>query len=116
MAKGKSWLRWRMLPVTHSLLLALWLVPAAGAYQLPVAISLLCLYVMALMACRVEDKTGLLWLGAMLFVIADSLIGVNKFAQFAYAIPVIVSCYFAGQALIALGLVRLERQANPISR
>ncbi len=55
----------------------------------------------------VEDKPGLLWLGAMLFVIADSLIGVNKFAQpFAYAIPVIVSCYFAGQVLIAAGSVR----------
>lgn len=110
MAKGKPWLRWRMLPVTlYSLLLALWLVPAAGAYQVPVAIYLLCLYAMALMACRVEDEAGLLWLGAMLFVIADSLIGVNKFAQpFAYAIPVIVSVYFAGQALIALGVVRLQ--------
>src|SRR5690554_1617529 len=82
MAKGKSWLRWRMLPVTlYSLLLAVWLVPASGAYQIPVAIYLLCLYTMAFMACRVEDKTGLLWLGAMLFVIADSLIGVNKFAM-----------------------------------
>lgn len=108
LAKGKPWLRWRMLPVTlYCLLLALWLVPAAGAYQLPVAIYLLCLYAMALMACRVEDTPGLLWLGAMLFVIADSLIGVNKFAQpFAYAVPVIVSCYFAGQVLIALGVVK----------
>jgi hypothetical protein len=43
----------------------------------------------------------------MLFVIGDSLIGVNKFAQpFAYAVPVIVNCYFAGQALIAVGVVR----------
>ena len=99
-----------MLPVTlYSLLLAMWLVPAAGAYQLPVAIYLLCLYVMALMACRVEDKPGLLWLGAMLFVIADSLIGVNKFAQpFAYAVPVIVSFYFAGQALIAVGVASVR--------
>src|SRR5690606_14962284 len=74
MTRGKPWLRWRMLPVTlYSLLLALWLVPAAGAYQVPVAIYLLCLYAMAIMACRVEAKPGLLWLGAMLFVIADSL-------------------------------------------
>lgn len=112
MARGKPWMRWRMLPVTlYSVLLALWLVPAAGAYQIPVAIYLLCLYAMALMACRVEDKAGLLWLGAMLFVIADSLIGVNKFAQpFAYAIPIIVACYFTGQTLIALGLLRMQRQ------
>lgn len=112
MAKGKPWLRWRMLPVTlYSLLLALWLVPASGAYQVPVAIYLLCLYAMALMACRVEDQTGLLWLGAMLFVIADSLIGVNKFAQpLPYALVIIVSCYFMGQALIALGVVRSKAQ------
>lgn len=76
MAKGKPWLRWRMLPVTlYSLLLAVWLVPASGAYQIPVAIYLLCLYAMAFTACRVEDKTGLLWLGAMPFAYAAPVIG-----------------------------------------
>ncbi|MEJ6656408.1 MAG: lysoplasmalogenase family protein, partial [Pseudomonas sp.] len=89
-------------------------VPASGAYQVPVTIYLLCLYAMAFMACRVEDKPGLLWLGAMLFVIADSLIGANKFAMpFAYAVPVIVTIYFAGQALIGLGVVRLKNQNDP---
>jgi alkenylglycerophosphocholine/alkenylglycerophosphoethanolamine hydrolase len=110
LSSGTPWLRWRAWPVTlYCLVLALWLVPAAGAYQLPVAIYLLCLFIMAIMACRVEQQVGLLWLGAMLFVIADSLIGVNKFAQpFPYAIPVIVTCYFTGQTLIALGLLRLQ--------
>ena len=110
MAKGKPWLRWRMLPVTlYSLLLAVWLVPASGTYQIPVAFYLLSLYAMAFMACRVEDKTGLLWLGAMLFVIADSLIGVNKFAMpFEYAVPVIVTIYFTGQVLIAVGVLGLK--------
>ena len=114
MAKGKPWLNWRMLPVTlYSLLLAAWLVPASGAYQVPVAIYLLCLYAMAFMACRVENKAGLLWLGAMLFVIADSLIGVNKFAMpFAYAVPVIVTTYFTGQMLIALGVLRLKTASH----
>lgn len=111
MAQGTPWLRWRMLPVLlYSLLLAAWLVPAAGVYQIPVAIYLLCLTAMAVAACRVEPRPGLLWLGAMLFVIADSLIGVNKFAQpFAYAIPVIVTIYFTGQSLIALALIRTHR-------
>lgn len=45
----------------------------------------------------------------MLFVIADSLIGINKFAMpFEYAVPVIVTVYFTGQVLIAMGLVRLK--------
>ncbi|QIB50510.1 lysoplasmalogenase [Pseudomonas sp. OIL-1] len=118
MARGKPWLRWRMLPVTlYSLLLVLWLVPAAGAYQIPVAIYLLCLYTMAFMACRVNDKVDMLWLGAMLFVIADSLIGINKFAQpFTYAIPVIVICYFTGQTLIVLGVVRLNGQVSALTK
>ncbi len=117
LSSGTPWLLWRMLPVTlYCLVLALWLVPAAGAYQLPVAIYLLCLFVMAIMACRVERHAGLLWLGAMLFVIADSLIGVNKFAQpFPYAIPVIVTCYFTGQSLIALGLLRSQPQTKGLN-
>ena len=37
----------------------------------------------------------------MLFVVADSLIGVNKFVQpFPHAVLVIVCCYCSGQALI----------------
>lgn len=108
MARGQSWLRWRMLPVAlYAVIVAGWLVPASGAYQVPVAIYLLSLTAMALMACRVENKLGLLWLGATLFVVADSLIGVNKFAQpFVYAIPIIVTIYFTGQTLIALGLLQ----------
>lgn len=44
MAKGKPWLRWRMLPVTlYSVLLAVWLVPASGDYPVPVALYLLSL-------------------------------------------------------------------------
>lgn len=46
----------------------------------------------------------------MLFVIADSLIGVNKFAvpfafafAYAYAVPMIVTIYFTGQLLIGVG-------------
>jgi len=98
-----------------SLLLAAWLVPAFGAYQIPVAIYLLCLYAIAFMACRVEDKTGLLWLGAMLFVIAGTMIGVNKFAMpfaYAYAVPVIVTTYFTGQVLIGLGVLRLKGRGH----
>ena len=50
--------------------------------------------------------------GAMLFVVADSLIGVNKFVQpFPHAVLVIVCCYFSGQALIAWGLLRLRAAA-----
>lgn len=108
LSAGAPW-RWpRALPaIAYSALLAVWLVPRAGALQLPVAIYLGCLLGMVVLACRVEARPGLLWLGAQLFLLADSLIGVNKFATpLPHAVLVIVSLYFSGQTLIALGLLR----------
>ncbi|MEO4048894.1 lysoplasmalogenase family protein [Pseudomonas sp. CAU 1711] len=101
---------WRGLPVTlYALGMAAWMLPAAGKLQIPVAIYLSCLLAMALLAGRLERSPGPLWLGAVLFVLADSLIGVNKFVQpFPHAVEAIVSCYFAGQALIAWGLLRVS--------
>lgn len=113
LGRGRPWLLWRSLPVVlYSLLMAAWMLPAAGALQIPVAIYLSCLLAMAILAGRLESRPGPLWLGAMLFVVADSLIGVNKFVQpFPYAVLVIVTCYFSGQALIAWGLLRLRSAA-----
>lgn len=113
LGRGRPWLLWRSLPVVlYALAMAAWMLPVAGALQIPVAIYLGCLLAMAILAGRLESRPGPLWLGAMLFVVADSLIGVNKFVQpFPYAVPVIVTCYFAGQALIAWGLLRLRSAA-----
>ena len=59
-----------------------------------------------------SDGPGPLRLGALLFMLADSLIGLNKFVQpFPHAVLVIVCCYFSGQALIAWGLLRLRAAA-----
>ena len=108
LGRGRPLWRWRGLPVLlYALAMAVWMLPAAGALQVPVAIYLGCLLAMALLAGRLEPRPGPLWLGAMLFVVADSLIGLNKFVQpFPHAVEVIVSCYFSGQALIAWGLLR----------
>ncbi|MDD0842237.1 lysoplasmalogenase [Pseudomonas sp. Gutcm_11s] len=113
LGRGRPWLLWRSLPVVlYSLVMAAWMLPAAGALKIPVAIYLSCLLAMAILAGRLESRPGPLWLGAMLFVVADSLIGVNKFVQpFPYAVLVIVTCYFSGQALIAWGLLRLRNAA-----
>ncbi len=110
LGRGRSWRWWWSLPViAYAIGMTLWMLPGAGALQVPVALYFACLLTMALTAARVEDRPGPLWLGAMLFVIADSLIGVNKFIQpFPHAVLVIVSCYFTGQALIAWGLLQLR--------
>jgi alkenylglycerophosphocholine/alkenylglycerophosphoethanolamine hydrolase len=117
LARGRSWRwLWSLPVIAYSLLLAVWMVPAAKGLQIPVAVYLSCLLGMALCAARVEQSPGPLWMGAMLFVLADSLIGFNKFVQpFEHAVLVIVTCYFIGQALIAFGLLRLARGAQPDS-
>lgn len=108
LGRGRPWRWWWSLPViAYAIGMTLWMLPGAGALQVPVTFYFACLLAMALTAARVEERPGPLWLGAMLFVIADSLIGVNKFIQpFPHAVLVIVSCYFTGQALIAWGLLR----------
>lgn len=110
LGRGRPWRWWWSLPViAYAIGMTLWMLPGAGALQVPVALYFACLLAMALTAARVEERPGPLWLGAMLFVIADSLIGVNKFIQpFPHAVLVIVSCYFTGQALIAWGLLQLR--------
>jgi alkenylglycerophosphocholine hydrolase len=117
LGRGRSWLWPRVLPVLiYGLAMAAWMLPDTGALQVPVAVYLSCLLVMALLATRLEARPGPLWLGAMLFVVADSLIGVNKFVQpFPQAVLVIVACYFSGQALIAWGLLRLRASAATVA-
>jgi uncharacterized membrane protein YhhN len=108
LGSGQPW-HWRrsVAVVLYAAAMSAWMLPAAGTLLVPVAIYLSCLLAMAILAGRVETRPGPLWLGAMLFVVADSLIGVNKFVQpFPHAVLVIVTCYFSGQALIAWGLLR----------
>lgn len=113
LGRGRRRWRWRSLAaVVYALAMAAWLLPAAGALQIPVAVYLSCLLAMTVLAGRLETRPGPLWLGAMLFVVADSLIGVNKFVlPFPHAVTVIVTCYFCAQVLIAWGLLRLRAAA-----
>lgn len=113
LARGRAWrLLWSLPVIGYAVLMIAWMLPGAGALKVPVALYFVCLLAMALCAVRVERQPGPLWLGALLFVIADSLIGVNKFVQpFPQAVLVIVCCYFSGQVLIAWGLLRLQGEA-----
>ena len=115
LGRGQPWLRLNMLPaLLYGALLAVWMVPAAGTMKLPVAIYLASLLLMVLLACRLQARPGALWLGVMLFMLADSLIGLNKFVMpFAYSTPIIVCLYFSGQALITWGLLKHAGALQP---
>jgi len=110
-------LRWRWgLPLMlYAVVVLVGVLPGAAGMRLPVAVYFSCLLAMTLAAARVEERPGPLYGGAVLFLIADSLIGVNRFiAPFPFATSLIVSLYFSGQLLIAAGL--LSHSASPATR
>ena len=91
----------------------LWLLSAGlGDMKLPVTVYTLVILSMLLAAVNREKKVNrqsflLVLAGAILFVLSDSMIAINKFSQpFELARIAILSSYFTAQYLIALGCAR----------
>lgn len=88
----------------------LYLRPHLGKYRLPVMIYILVILGMGLFAPNryydYKDTGGILAVaGALLFMLSDSVLAVNKFAKpFPAAQAIILSTYFAAQWLIALSI------------
>jgi uncharacterized membrane protein YhhN len=77
----------------------------AGTMFIPVVVYCLVLSAMAFSALLVRDN---LWIniGGLAFLIADALIGVNRFiVDFEHSTSIIVSIYMSAQLLIAWGLL-----------
>jgi uncharacterized membrane protein YhhN len=101
-------LSWRALPCAlYGLLIFSILAPHLGKMKLPVAVYMVVILVMAWQAWERWGQTGqstalLAFLGAVLFVVSDSALAVNRFrGQYASAQALILSTYFAAQWLIA---------------
>ena len=84
------------------------LAPSLGRMKLPVGAYLVVILVMALTALAIPEGAPLLGLGAVLFVISDSVIALDRFrAPVPYRGPIVWITYYAGQALMALSLMAL---------
>jgi uncharacterized membrane protein YhhN len=86
------------------------LAPGAGALRVPVLVYAAAICAMAWQATERHwlagsAGSGLALAGALLFVISDSVLGLNRFRRpFRWAQAVLLATYFAGQWLIALSL------------
>lgn len=99
-----------VLPVVFAALLLWQFYPNTGALWWPVVIYVICLCGMAVLALL----SGNHWIaiGGLLFMLADSLIGVNRFwLPFEHSTPIIVSIYLTGQLLLGYGVL-LGRQSR----
>lgn len=115
--KGKLLL---FIPVAvYYAVLIMWLSPYLGDMQMPVTIYGIVISFMLMLALHMtlirNKKAGnLMVLGALFFVVSDSVLAVNKFLQpFVPASFVIMSTYGLAQYLIVKGACRYIRSVTP---
>lgn len=100
-------LEFRMPPAVYGAVLLAAMLPGLGRFMGPVFVYVVALVAMAMLAAGIEARPGRVWFGAALFLIADSLIGVDRFiAPVPYAEMVIVGLYCIAQFLIFTGMLR----------
>lgn len=81
--------------------------PGLGENLIPVTIYIAALITMAVSASLVEARPGRIYAGAVLFVISDALIGIDRFlGSFEHSLKLIIASYFIAQFLILTGALR----------
>jgi uncharacterized membrane protein YhhN len=97
-------LAWRLPLLAYGLALLAWMWPGLGDFAGPVSVYVAVLITMAWLGAGVERRPGRLYAGCTLFLIADSLIGVDRFVPaFSVNELLIVALYTTGQGLILFG-------------
>jgi uncharacterized membrane protein YhhN len=118
--RRKPWLVLPYLAYLGGLLAVLF--PGLGAMQVPVIIYACMIVGMALTALnrwrQVPDESfARVFMGAMLFVLSDSLIALNTFAQAVLPLPMprlwIMLTYMAAQFLIVTGMLQQDWRLRP---
>lgn len=90
-----------------------WLATSLGTYAVPVVIYSGAITAMTVSAILARFSTPLVWIGAMLFVISDSLIASGRFkAALPLAAYLIWPTYYLGQYFIAVGFLREKAGAR----
>jgi uncharacterized membrane protein YhhN len=89
----------------YGLAFGAWLAPSLGPLRLPVFCYIAAILAMVAAAYRANYRSRLVLLGALLFLLSDSLLGANRFKT---AIPfagfLIWTTYYAGQFALARGV------------
>lgn len=103
--------------IAYSLALAIWLVPAAGPLAIPVAIYIAAITAMAATAVIANFSTPWVRIGALLFVLSDSTLAINRFrTHVPFEGYIVWSTYYAAQLLITLGYLQSRRHAPRVQR
>ncbi|MEW5249157.1 lysoplasmalogenase [Microbulbifer discodermiae] len=98
----------RALPILVVTPLLAWLLlPAAGELATPVLVYLSAIVLMSLGAAAHRGKSGLLFAGALTFMVSDTLIAVNRFLlPLPLAGVAVMLSYYSAQCMLLYGIVR----------
>jgi uncharacterized membrane protein YhhN len=95
------------LVLLYSIAVSSWLLPTLGNLIVPVAIYMCAITAMVLSAILARFPNPWVAGGAILFLVSDSLLAVNKFkTPIPYRDVLVWSTYYAGQYGIAMGFLR----------
>jgi uncharacterized membrane protein YhhN len=90
--------------ILYGAALGIWLIPAAGKLAVPVGCYLVAITAMVVSALAARFPTCWVAVGAVLFLVSDSILAIRKFRMpVPYASFLIWTTYYAGQLVIALG-------------
>jgi len=96
-----------VLVLLYSVSVSAWLLPSLGGLIVPVAIYMCAITAMVVSAILARFQNPWIVMGAILFLISDSLLAVNKFkTPVPYRDFLVWSTYYAGQYAIATGYLR----------
>jgi uncharacterized membrane protein YhhN len=98
-----------ILLLLYSAGISAWLLPSLGSLIVPVAIYMCAITVMVESAILARFSTPWVAIGAVLFLVSDSLLAIHKFkTPIPYRDFLVWSTYYAGQYSIAMGILRLR--------
>jgi uncharacterized membrane protein YhhN len=99
--------------ILYSLALGAWLVPATGKLAVPVCCYIAAITAMVVSAITARFPSRWVAIGAVLFLISDSILSIRKFRMpIPYAAYLIWATYYGGQLAIALGVIESPRGAR----
>jgi len=112
--KGARWdkkrIPYALIVLSLAAPMVFFLAKSAGTYLIPVISYIAVITLMALVACFHKKGFPFLIVGAFIYMISDSLIGINKFVYpILGAQYFILFTYYLGQGLLTLGTVRSQK-------
>ena len=101
------------LVLLYSIAVSVWLLPSLGGLIVPVTIYMCTITAMVISAILARFENPWVAVGAILFLISDSLLAVNKFkTPVPYRDFLVWSTYYAGQYGIAIGFLAAKSKSS----